>query len=268
MYVYGNSKNYGEITSKDGTIKGVYNKVLHEAHTLIAGATGSGKSVFMNGLIYSILLSHPEDARMILCDPKRGAEFGAYKELPHTAIYADTVEDIKHALEEAHVEMERRLDDMGKRGMKETDAGHIYIFVDELADLLLSEYKHEFTRLLQSLAQLGRAAHIHCILATQCPSRQILIAPIVVNMTCRVALHCETAIESKQIMNRDGAELLPRYGKCFLKVPGNVYEGVDVPMYSEEQINELVNYYLDQRKQEPERKPLFAGLFNRKARNA
>lgn len=204
-------------TTPAGSRNNFYYDVLQQAHTLIAGATGSGKSVIINGLIYTALFQSPSNAALILCDPKR-VELNQYAKLPHTIRYAETIPEILQTLNYAAGVMEQRFVDMKRQGLKETTERHIYVIIDEYADLMLNCRPAEL-KAMQHIAELGRAAHVHLILATQAPNRQVIKANIAVNMTAKIALRCDSAIESRQIIGEKGAELLPQYGDCLYKTP-------------------------------------------------
>lgn len=208
-------------TTPAGARNNFYHKVLQQPHTLIAGATGSGKSTIINGLIYTTLYESPKDVGLVLCDPKR-VELAQYAKLPHVLRYAETIPEILAALQCASAIMDRRFETMKRRLERETLEKHIYVIIDEYADLMLNCKPSEL-KVMQHIAELGRAAHVHLILATQAPSRQVIKANIAVNMTAKIALRCDTAIESRQIINQPGAEKLPQYGDCLFKAPG---EGV------------------------------------------
>jgi S-DNA-T family DNA segregation ATPase FtsK/SpoIIIE len=236
-------------TTPAGSKSRLYSTILQQPHTLIAGATGSGKSVLVNGLIYTALYSPPGEGpgglSLILCDPKR-VELSRYKRLPHVQAHAQTVPDILRALEAAAAVMEARFCDMDRRGLVETDKGHLYCIVDEYADLMLNCTKTQL-KIVQHLAELGRAAHVHLILATQAPSRQVITAPIAVNMTCKVALRCDSAIESRQIIGERGAEALPTYGDALVKIPSHgVTHYTGIRMYTPEEIAAHITWWTSQ----------------------
>ncbi len=238
----------------------LYQNMLEQSHLLIAGSTGSGKSVVINAILYHALFKAPQDApgccQLILCDPKR-VELVRYKALPHVLRFANTLQTIADALTYAHSIMMARYADMEKRGLVDWDGGDLYIIVDEFADLILhnSDRAENRTRTaiestIQSLAQMGRAAHVHLIMATQAPNRKTIKANIVLNMTARLALKCESPIESKQIVGIAGAELLPdpRVEHC---AHGLYKTGFDVakwnlPMIPPEEITERVKWWTDQ----------------------
>jgi S-DNA-T family DNA segregation ATPase FtsK/SpoIIIE len=236
-------------TTPAGTINALYQSILTQPHTLIAGSTGSGKSVIINGLIYTALCNPPGDQGggvwLILCDPKR-VELTRYSRLPHTIEHARDISAILSALNHAAQIMESRFKDMDARGLVETDRGHIYVIVDEYADLMLNCSKHQI-KVIQHIAELGRAAHVHLILATQAPNRQVITANIAVNMTCKVALRCDSQIESRQIIGVKGAEDLPQYGDCLLKAPSQgITHYTGVKMYTQEELSERVQWWTAQ----------------------
>lgn len=208
-----------------GTLYPFHADLLKQPHLLIAGATGSGKSVILNGIIYNALYKSPNECAFILCDPKR-VELRRYKDLPHVLRFANDAQTIADALQYAHGVMMERFADMERRGIVETDRRDIYIIVDEFADLItkgadreLNKAKTSIDANIESIGRLGRAAHVHLILATQSPDRKTIKAHIVQNMTAKLALRCDSAIESRQIIGDKGAELLPRYGEALYKTP-------------------------------------------------
>lgn len=191
--------------------------MLKQPHLLIAGSTGSGKSVLINSLVYTALYKPPTVAAFILIDPKR-VELILYKQLPHCIRYASEPDEIVAALNGAVELMESRYILLQSRLKKEWDGGHVFIIIDELADLMTKQ-KRETLPLLQRIAQLGRAAHLHLIAATQRPTKDIISGQIKVNMDSRLALRCPTAQDSRNIINIKGAETLPRYGYGYYLTP-------------------------------------------------
>lgn len=193
--------------------------LIAQTNILIAGCCGSGKSVLLNGIIYTLLQHTPNRFKLVLCDPKR-VEFAGYKHAPHCIAYGNDCETIINALKFVHAEMMGRYERMERAGLRKTAEPHIFVIIDELADLMLNAPR-EVKPLLQSLNQLGRAAGIHVIAATQCPARKILPAEITLNFTCKIALRCDSATESRQILGVSGAENLQGVGKCLIKSPEN-----------------------------------------------
>lgn len=228
-----------------GNAPGVILDMLKQPHLLIAGATGSGKSVLINTLIYIALYHSPATIKFILIDPKR-VELIDYKTLPHVIKYASEPAEIVAVLCYAVSLMERRFKEMQRRELKEYDGSHVYIIIDEFADLMTTQ-KRETMPLLIRLAQLGRAARVHLIVATQRPTRDIINGSIKVNMDSRVALRCPTAQDSRNIINIKGAETLPRYGYGYYLTPETLQpQLIEIPFTPAEDITERINFYLKQ----------------------
>lgn len=219
-------------------------------HVLIAGTTGSGKSVEVNSMIMSILMrATPAEVRFIMVDPKR-VEFAPYEGIPH--LYVPVVTECREAssaLSWAVAEMERRLkmfskcgvrniitfnekaraaqaadEAAGKRGEEppENPYGepipYIVIVIDELADLMMNVGKEvEFS--ISRIAQLARAAGIHLIIATQRPSTNVVTGLIKANITCRIGLTVASGIDSRVILDSTGAENLIGMGDMLLAKP-------------------------------------------------
>lgn len=214
-------------------------ELLKRPHLLIAGATGSGKSVLINSIMYTLLTYQPNEKQVILIDPKR-VELFAYKRVPHCIGYASEVPDMVAQLRQACEMMDRRYAKMQSEGKKLFEGADVYIVIDEIADLMLMTKEAE--PLIQKLALLGRAARYHLIMATQNPSRKSLPAAIIQNIGDRLALHCNDKIESRQILGQPGAEILPRYGKCIYKSPEGMWL-CEVPFTHEEKIAERINFW-------------------------
>ena len=207
----------------------LYKDILEAPHTLVAGTTGSGKSVVLNGIIRELMETKtPADASLILIDPKR-VELSQYRDTTFCKAYTHEAEKAIDYLDSAISEMEDRFAAMEQAGAVKTDKYHIYIVIDELADLMISEQSRQIRLKLQKILQLGRAAGIHIIAATQAPNRQIIPANLVLNFTNRIALRCLSSIESRQIVNVSGAELLPQYGKGLYLSPKGM-KRVDIPL--------------------------------------
>lgn len=219
-------------------------------HLLIAGTTGSGKSVEINAMIMSILMrATPAEVRFIMVDPKR-VEFEPYNGIPH--LYVPVVTECREAssaLSWAVAEMERRLKMFSKCGVRniitfnekakaaaaataEAEAAgreapenpygepipYIVIVIDELADLMMNVGKEvEFS--ISRIAQLARAAGIHLIIATQRPSTNVVTGLIKANITCRIGLTVASGIDSRVILDSVGAENLCGYGDLLISKP-------------------------------------------------
>lgn len=243
----------------DGEISTTCLNMLNQPHLLIGGSTGSGKSVLINSLIYTAISKAPGDVNLILVDPKR-VELSDYKNLPHTLRYATEPKEIIETLMIAVSTMESIYSELAKAGIKKQTQVNTYIIVDELADLLTTS-KKQVLPLLQRLAQLGRAAGIHLILATQRPTKDIVSGQLKVNLDSRVALRCPTAVDSRNIINIKGAEELPQYGFGYYLTPDTITPLlIEIPHTSEQFIKNRIEHW---QKQVP-KKSIFTRLFARK----
>lgn len=227
----------------------LYADMLRQPHLLIAGATGSGKSVVINALIYTALYNMPGQATgansFILIDPKR-VELVQYKALPHVLRYASEPGDRLTAFQYAMQLCENRYKAMQKDGRRKYDGGDVYIIIDEFADLMTTQ-RRDIMPLVQRLAQIGRAARVHIILATQTPIAKILPTEIKCNFDSRVALRTRSAQDSRNITGRAGCENLPRYGYGYYMTPDGE-QLTPLPMYDETQLASRVSWWTDQGK--------------------
>ena len=219
--------------------KDITSNMHSTAHTLIGGCTGSGKSVLINSFIGYAYQNFKSD-RFVFIDPKR-VELIKYRDTRPCFLYASENVDIINALKKAIDVMETAYREMQAKGLNESDKGHLYIIIDELADLMTQkDVRAVIFPMLQRIAQLGRAAHIHLICATQAPSRKVIPAELTLNFTMRIALRCATPIESKQVLNGfDGAELLPRYGECLINLDGRLLKG-DISVSPADELSKLI----------------------------
>ena len=207
-------------------------------HLLIAGATGSGKSVALNCVVCSILYkASPADVRFIMIDPKR-LELGVYEDIPHllTPIVTDPRQSA-NALNWAVSEMEERYKALAQEGVRNTDQynqlidegaegfedkerlPYIILIVDELADLMMTAGK-EIEASLTRIAQMARAVGIHLILATQRPSVDVLTGLIKANFPCRISFRVSSRVDSRTILDSNGAERLLGNGDMLFLPPG------------------------------------------------
>ena len=205
-------------------------------HLLIAGATGTGKSVCINAIIMSLLMrATPAEVRFILIDPKR-IELNLYNGVPH--LYVPVVIEAKEAASALHWavgEMDARLKKLGKAGARNTaqyntmvqegktpegavELPYLVIIIDELADLMMVAAK-EVEDSICRLAQLARAAGIHLVVATQRPSTDIITGLIKTNITHRIAFAVSSGIDSRVILDTPGAEKLVGQGDMLFSTP-------------------------------------------------
>lgn len=226
----------------------LFEDMLNQPHLLIAGATGSGKSVVINGLMYTALTHSPAKVRFVLIDPKR-VELAVYKRLPHTLRYASEPADLVHALEFAMTETDRRYQSMQWNKIKRWNGPELYVVIDELADLMTTNRK-QIQPLIQRLCQVGRAAGVHVIAATQCPIAAVIPTPIKVNFDARVGLRTRCAQDSRNILGTAGCERLPRFGEGYYMTP-EAFDRWDIPYIKDEQIEALVTWWM---RNKPKRK--------------
>ena len=231
-------------------------------HLLVAGSTGSGKSVCLNSIIMSILYkASPEDVKLILIDPKR-VEFANYEALPHL-IMPKIINDPKIAAQSlgwAIEEMERRNDLMSMAKAKNINEfnttqdvldgkikkmPYVVIIVDELADIMMTAGK-ELESNIQRIAQMGRSAGIHLILATQRPSREVITGLIKTNIPSRISFSVASAIDSNIILGDAGAEkLLGRGDMLYFPIGARAPERMQGCFISTKEINAIVDYVRD-----------------------
>ena len=226
----------------------IYSDMLKQTHILIAGQTGSGKSVVINGII-SALLSQNNPFNLILIDPKR-VELVEYRNLPNTVKYASEPDEMIEALEWAMGYCDVIYKGMQSSGMKKYHGRHTYVIIDELADLMTTDKKRAMP-LIQRLCQIGRASNVHVIAATQCPLVEIIPTKIKVNFTAKVALKVACAQHSRNIMDKNGCELLPKYGKAYYITPDGE-SLIDVPMVEDAEREALI----ESKMPKPEPKPV------------
>ena len=209
-----------------GQVYSPFLRLAERPHLLIAGATGSGKSVALNGIIHSILMTQsPFRSQFVLIDPKK-VELVQFRDLPHTARYASDHPDIVRALQWAVEETDRRFSAMQALGIKEYEGPHLYVVIDELADLMIS-IKKETLPLLQRLAQIGRAARVHVIACTQNVLAVTIPTVLKCNFSTVLGLRTCNAQQSRFLISATGCEMLPdpkREGKGY----GFVRDGADL----------------------------------------
>jgi len=245
-----------------GYVYKIYDKMLTQTHLLVAGATGSGKSVVVNGIIHTALVTgSPWDYKFILIDPKR-VELAEYKNTPHCIRYASEPAEMIDALKLAMEICENRYKMMQAQGLRKFDGSKVFVVIDEFADLMTTN-KKAVQPLIQRLAQIGRAANISIILCTQTPVALVLPTVIKCNFDSRVGLRTRSAQDSRNIIGVKGLETLPRYGQGVLMTPEETYL-TTVPMYTEDERKRIIDYWTKSHK-----KPgILKRMFQRKQKTA
>ncbi|MED4229210.1 DNA translocase FtsK [Neobacillus cucumis] len=253
---------------RDITGEAVLAELNKMPHLLVAGATGSGKSVCINGIITSLLMrAKPHEVKLMMIDPKM-VELNVYNGIPH--LLAPVVTDAKkasQALKKVVSEMERRYelfshtgtrniegynDHVRKHNLEENDKQpllpYIVVIVDELADLMMvasSDVEDSITR----LAQMARAAGIHLIIATQRPSVDVITGVIKANIPSRIAFAVSSATDSRTILDMGGAEkLLGRGDMLFLPVGSSKPVRVQGAFLSDQEVEDTVEFVISQQK--------------------
>ena len=188
--------------------------LCNEHHLMIAGTTGSGKSVLVDDLLYALTGRDPSTQQIILIDLKR-ISFLKWRKFPHVVSLVTEPEDVCPMLDRVIDEMERRYKEMMARELEQSRACHIHVVIDELAQVMTVKGAEER---IDQLLRLARASNIHMVLATQNPSRSSGIpAKIWQNVTCSVGLRCKSSTESRQVIGVKGCEDLPEYGYAYVQ---------------------------------------------------
>jgi S-DNA-T family DNA segregation ATPase FtsK/SpoIIIE len=243
-------------------------------HLLIAGSTGTGKSVFLNSLVVSMLYkATPDELKLVMVDPKR-LELGLYEEIPH--LLAPVVTDPKVAsnvLRNATREMERRLKLLAQRGVRNIDQynrafqkqeslslfdnldgeehkplPYIVIVIDELADLMMVD-TNNVEESITRLAQMARAVGIHLILATQRPSVDVITGLIKANFPARISFRVASKVDSRTILDTNGAEaLLGRGDMLYLPAGSSRLHRIHGPLVTEDEISSVCDFWREQAK--------------------
>jgi len=243
-------------------------------HLLIAGSTGTGKSVFLNSLIVSMLYkATPDELKLVMVDPKR-LELGLYEDIPH--LLAPVVTDPKIAsnvLRNATREMERRLKLLAQRGVRNIEQYNrtfakgqslslfenvdeeehkplplIVIVIDELADLMMVD-TNNVEESITRLAQMARAVGIHLILATQRPSVDVITGLIKANFPARISFRVASKVDSRTILDANGSEsLLGKGDMLYLPAGSSRLHRIHGPLVSEEEITALCDFWRSQAK--------------------
>ncbi len=257
-------------------------------HVLIAGSTGSGKSVMINSLIMSILYkSTPDEVKMIMVDPKR-VELGMYEGIPHllTPVITDP-KKATNALKNAVLEMERRLRLLAEQGARNIDQynkkirklqaeprslfededqnreevkplPYVLILIDELADLMMLEGRN-VEESVTRLAQMARAVGMHLVLATQRPSVDVITGIIKANFPARISFRVATRVDSRTILDGMGAEHLLGKGDMLFLPPGSSrFTRVHGAFVTESEINSVVDFWKAQAKPDYDQSYLIA----------
>lgn len=254
------SKSYSRITlalGKDIFGVPVVADLARMPHLLVAGATGAGKSVSINSMVMSILhKASPSEVKMLMIDPKL-LELSMYEDIPHLISPVITnPRKASEALKKMVMEMERRYRLLAEKGARNIDSfnrfapdaerlPYIVIFIDELADLMFAS-SNEVEDAITRLAQMARAAGIHLIIATQRPSVDVITGLIKANFPARISFQVFSKIDSRTILDTQGAEQLLGKGDMLLMLPGSRLMRVHGALVTESEIGEVTSFIKSQ----------------------
>lgn len=261
--------NLSMILGRDVAGNSVIANIAKMPHLMIAGSTGSGKTVCVNTLISGLLFQNsPDELKFIMVDPKR-VELTPYNDIPHllTPVITDPEKAI-NALKWAVKEMENRYDMLSRFGcrnlesynqmiaagkIKEQDPLHyIVIIIDEMADLMAT-HGREMEAVIVRLAQMARAIGIHLVLSTQRPSVEVITGLIKANITTRIAFLVASQIDSRTILDAAGAEkLLGNGDMLYQSGDANQPKRIQGVFISEEEVRKLVDFIREQKTEEPD----------------
>lgn len=211
-------------------------------HGLIAGTTGSGKSVFIKDLLYTLCVSNsPDKVQFAIVDKKRTLNF--FSRIGHCLKVGNTDKEALYIIKKFQSEMYMRYEKMQILGVEKNNGlfPKWVLVIDELADLMLTDLKEDIEKCLVSLCQLGRAAGIHCILCTQTPRVAVVSGLIQANTPTKIIFKTASIKESVLCLGHKGAEELLGNGDCLIKLPDRVNEiRVQTPFASDEEFKNAV----------------------------
>lgn len=236
-----------------GSYYTLFKDMSEQPHLLVAGATGSGKSVLVKGILHTILHDSPAKVRLILIDPKK-TELKKYSALPHTLMYADLISKqnsndghtMLEALQYAKQITDERFITMQKNGWTEYQGSDVFIIIDELAALMTTQ-KKVVLPILQYLGMVARAAHVHMIACTQTVKAEVLPTTLTCNFDSRVALRTSTRQQSRMIVDIGGCETFPapriaKVAHCFYRCGADINRWI-VPCVPDNDIAVLLDWW-------------------------
>ena len=225
------------------TYNGLYDFFLTDVHGMVAGCAGSGKSTAVNAILHALCCHAPCQMSYAIIDLKQISLLD-WEYMPHCLRYARTPEQANETIAQFTATMDKRYADMLEQRIDKYQGGHLYLIIDEAADLLDTD--KTVIKKLVHLCRLGRAANIHVIYATQSPDRKTIPAQLQQNIPCCLGLRCKSQMESRQIIGQGGCELIEGVGKGFLTTTQNPKPlFVTVPMVTQDRIEELKAWWKD-----------------------
>lgn len=255
-----NNGNLSVIVGKNVSGEYLFGDIQEMPHLLIAGATGSGKSVVTNSFIMTLLMKKtPDQLRLIMVDPKK-VELSDYNGIPHllTPVITD-MDKVNNSLKWALAEMENRYTEFTNHSVRNIEGynkkmgfhamPYIVIVIDEMADMMMTQHGPEIESSIVKLAQKARATGIHLILATQRPSVNVITGLIKANIPARIGMSVTSQVDSRVILDQIGAESLLGKGDMLFKMPGVKMGRLQGPFVSQKEVVRVVDFI---KKQTPE----------------
>ena len=227
---------------------GFYSDMQKQAHLLIGGTTGAGKTNLLNGFIHSLLAYFPDEQQFILIDPKYTA-LKKFRSLPHTIDYACEPEEMEHAIQNAYNIMKTRFKGLEDDDfLEEYNGPHIWIIIDEYFEFT-NKVNGATIKALESIASLGRASRMHIVFCTQRPTRDIITGMVKSNVTATVALKTATPQESRNLIDTRGCELLKMHTEGYYRT--STYAGelikIEIPYASPEELKRVIDHWKAQK---------------------
>lgn len=211
--------------------------MTESSRIMIAGCSGSGKSVALKDIIYTLMATSPEENQFVFVDLKR-IELRVFKAAPHTIAYVTEPDEVVNALKKVLDIIDERFRDMEMTGELVSDEPNIWVVIDEYADLVTVGDKR-IEKAVQRIAQIGRASRVGIILCTQRPTSEIVAGAISANIPVKLACRTVTKQDSRNILGVSGAESLPDYGYGIMQVNGR-NKIVKIPFLEQRELNARV----------------------------
>ena len=217
-------------------------ELTDSGRVLIAGCSGSGKSVALKDIIYTLLATSPNTNQFVFIDLKR-VELKVFKTAPHTVCYVTEPEEVLNALSVVLQIIDDRYKRMERNDELQSSEPKLWVVIDEYADLVTIGSK-AIERAVQRISQIGRAASVNLILCTQRPCKDVISGKISCNIGSKLGLRTVCSQDSRNILGVNGCESLPKYGKAIMQVDG-INKVIDIPFLEREELKARVNAWHD-----------------------
>ena len=219
----------------------LYSEFVQLPHLLIAGVTGSGKSVTLEGILYTLLSMHSPESCQIIIIESQGDSFSYCRALPHILTYCDDSYDFSTVLQQIYDLIKIRFNKMSGLSTRQYPGSDLYVLIDDLADVLATF--NSITRpLIEYICRNGRAARVHVIAATKHPTYDAIPALTRANFVGRVGLYMPSVQDSISVIGKGGCDQLSKYGQCYYLDPKGLRR-CDIPMIPLNDILSLIKYW-------------------------